>query len=243
MKYFSLVAVTALAMNVQAASSNNAKYLTLSKVKVTDVTAQYPAPVAPLAQAGMQENCDSGSVSAMEGDKPHIGLNPIDQAELIVDQIINIGKKIWTVVDAGRPVVNVQSYTANALPKGLKCWSDLTGWQTPRSKVYRVEYENALGATVVDFAYRVTYTAGGSVNGQGQYITNATIMPAELDVSWGYTFNANAEVPSVFNTGTHEEPVAGMQMNMKWSVDTVLDHAQQAESYYIGGNNILKHLQ
>jgi hypothetical protein len=96
---------------------------------------------------------------------------------------------------------------------------------------------------VVDFAYRVVFTAGGSLNGQGKYITNATIMPADMNVSWGFTFNANAEVPSVFNTGSSGQPVAGMQLLMKWSVDTVMSHIEQAETFYVGGDNTMKHLE
>jgi hypothetical protein len=69
------------------------------------------------------------------------------------------------------------------------------------------------------------------------------MMPADVKVSWGFNLNAQAEVPSVFNTGTKEAPVAGMQMLMKWQVKTVVNDLQQAESFYIGGDNTLKHLE
>ncbi|MBC7370000.1 MAG: hypothetical protein H7326_00440, partial [Bdellovibrionaceae bacterium] len=163
--------------------------------------------------------------------------------EVTVDRIINIGKKIWGIMDAGRPVINVASYTANALPMGLTCWSDLAGWNVPESKVYRVTYENGFGADVVRFAYRVTYTAGGNLKGVGKYLTNATIAPADVHVSWGFNLNATGEVPSVFNTGTKEQPVAGMQMLMKWQVKSVVTELQNTEMFYVGGNNTLKHLE
>ncbi|WP_413288509.1 hypothetical protein [Bdellovibrio sp. HCB337] len=252
MKLLSLVFVTALAINAQAADKIDAKYFELTKMTRTDVTEQYDAKfgATTFAQAGLYENCNTGAnngtngnMVTFAGEAPELGLGVLDQAEVIIDQVINLGKKIWAVVETGRPVVNVQAYTANALPKGVQCWSDLSGWQIPQSKVYRVQYENAYGMKVVDFAYRVTFTAGGSVNGQGKYITNATIMPADVNVSWGFTFNASAEVPSVFNTGSKEDPVAGMQLLMKWSVDTVMNHVEQAETFYIGGDNTLKHLE
>lgn len=248
MKLLSLVFVTALAINAQAADKNDAKYFQLAKVKHTEITEQYNAKygATPFAQAGLLEDCNSssnGNMTTFSAENPNLGLSPLDQAELIIDQIINIGKKIWAIVETGRPVVNVQGYTANALPKGLQCWSDLSGWQIPQSKVYRVTYENAYGMNVVDFAYRVSFTAGGSVNGQGKYITNATISPADINVSWGFTFNANAEVPSVFNMGSKEDPVAGMEMDMKWTVDTVMSHVQQAEKFFVGGDNTMKHME
>jgi hypothetical protein len=242
-KFMSIIFVSAMALTAHAADQTDAKYYQLSKVKVTDVTAQY-AQKGHMAQAGLLESCDPAKkkIVTMTSDSP-VDVNPLDTIGVIVDQVINIGKKIWAILDAGRPVVNITTYTANALPQGLTCWADLTGWNIPQSKVYRVTYENGFGADVVDFAYRVTYTAGGSLNGKGKYLTNATIMPADVAVSWGFTLNAQAEVPSVFNTGSKEDPVAGMQMLMKWQVKTVIDDVQQAESFYVGGDNTLKHME
>jgi hypothetical protein len=240
-KIISLVFVTALAINAQAADKNDAKYFQISKVKMTEVADQY-AQAPSLAQVIDFEDCHTTPNDSLPLDNAAPSLDPIDQVDIIIDKIINIGKKVWAVVETGRPVVNVQTYTANALPKGLKCWTDLSGWNAPRSKAYRVQYENAYGMTVVDFTYRVVFTAGGSLDGKGKYVTNATIMPANLDVSWGFTFNATAEVPSVFNTGSKEQPVAGMQLLIKWSVDTVMSHLEKTETFYISGNNTMRHL-
>lgn len=251
-KILSLVFVSALALNAQAADqTQDAKYYQLTKVRVTDVTEQYAGQVREFAQAGLYENCNAqqkptGNMVPMDAvTNPVSGaLDPIiDQIGVTIDKIVNLGQKVWNIIELGRPVVNVNSYTANALPAGVQCWSDLTGWQIPQSKVYRVQYENGFGMNVVDFAYRVTFTAGGSLNGQGKYITNATIMPANMNVSWGFNFNASAEVPSVFNTGTKESPVAGMQLLMKWNIKTVMNDVQQAETFYVGGDNTLKHME
>jgi len=242
-KLFSLVFVSALAMNAQAAEQD-AKYFQITKVKMTDVTEQFAGDKTQFAQAGLYENCNQSQVQSGDYDFNTSGvLNPIDQAGVIIDKIVNLGRKIWVLVETGRPVVNVAAYTANALPAGIQCWSDLSGWQIPQSKVYRVTYENAYGIDVVDFAYRVGFTAGGSLNGQGKYITNAFISPAEVKVAWGYNLAANAEVPSVFNTGSKEQPVAGMQMLMKWKVNTVMNHLERTDTFYVGGNNVMKHLE
>jgi hypothetical protein len=243
-KILSLVFVSALALNAQAAEKD-AKYFTLTKVKMTDVTEQYAAKNHQLAQVGLYEDCNQnqGNVKPFDNTIPGISLDPLDQANIILDKIVNLGKKVWALVETGRPVVNITTYTANALPAGLQCWSDLSGWQIPQSKVYRVQYENAYGMNVVDFAYRVTFTAGGNLNGHGKFLTNATIAPANLNVSWGFNLTANAEVPSVFNMGTKEDPVAGMQMLMKWNIKTVMNHVEQAETFYVGGDNTMKHME
>jgi hypothetical protein len=217
-------------------------YFDIKNVKVTDVTEKYQT-VAPMAQAGLQEECASSGPLMVRYSSDLPSGNPLDQVEVIVDQIINIGKKIFAVVQAGKPVVNIKLDTANALPKGLTCWSDLTGWNVPESKVYQIDYTNGLGMNVVSFAYRVTYTAGGSVNGTGKYITNATFMPANVSVAWGFNLDAQAAIPSVFNTGTKEAPVGGMQMNMAWKVTSPVLERQMTESYFVSGENKLIKLQ
>lgn len=168
--------------------------------------------------------------------------DPLTMLEVVVDRIINIGKKIWAVVDAGRPVVNVKTDVAHALPAGLHCWSDLAGWSIPNSKVYEVTYKNGFDMEVVKFAYRVLYTSGGSYNGTGKYIANATIVPAKMYVAWGFNFDVQAQVPLVFNSGSVQSPVGGMQLDIRWKVHNALNISEQAESFYIGGNGEFKKL-
>jgi hypothetical protein len=239
-----LALVLGLALSTSALAQDKA-YYEIKKVTVKDVTAQYATYMDLFSQPGLSEQCAAAGSTKLNGVfAGQVGsLNPLDTINVVVDQIINIGKKIWNIVEAGKPVVDLKMDTANALPMGVTCWSDLSGWNMPNSKVFNVEYTNGFGMSVVNFAYRVTFTAKGSVNGVGQYITNATFMPANVHVAWGYNFAASAEVPSVFNQGTKEAPLAGMQMNMKWNVSTVVVNNVQSESYFVSGDNNLVHLE
>ncbi len=168
---------------------------------------------------------------------------PIDAIEVIVDRIINIGKKIWAIVEAGRPVVNVKVDTANALPSGVKCWDELEGWQAPTSKLYQVAYQNGFGSTVISYDFRVSFISGGSYKGQGQYITLASVQPANIYVSWGFKLDAVATVPMVFNQGTHVAPLAGMQLAMNWKVSSPITEIQQAENFFINGTGLLQKMK
>lgn len=215
------------------------KYYQFGRPVIEEVTSGPLTEVQPLDFTATACSSSQAGVYAADDLDP---LNPIDQAHIYLDKMINLGKKVWSVVELGRPVVNITLNSANALPQGVLCWNTLTGWSVPQSKVYRVSYTNGFGSTVVNFAYRVIFTAGGSLNGQGKYITNATVVPADLYVAWGYTFNASTVVPSVFNVGTVDRPVAGMQLNLNWSVDTVINHSQQAETFYVGGDGTFKKL-
>ncbi len=160
----------------------------------------------------------------------------LTEAEVIVDKILNIGKKIWDVVEKNRPVVNVRVDVAHGLPEGANHWQGLSGWQVPRAKVFRVTYKNLYGANVVDYTYRVIYSYGGNVQGKGKYLTQVTMVPGDLSVAWGYQFAARASVPNVMNVGTHLAPVAGMELLMHWSVDTSVKHHQATKSYFVKGD-------
>lgn len=241
---FQSVMTVVLALGISSSAfAYDHSYFQIKNVKVTEV------PVTPSAAAKIMDQANGDCTSnrklliSRSGDPMMLELDPIGQLQVWVDQIINIGKKIWAVVDAGKPVVNIKVDTANALPRGVQCWTDMAGWSVPQVKGYRVQYENAYGINVVDFTYHVSFIANGNVDGVGKYITNATFIPSNLSVAWGFTFNANATVPMVLNQGTKEAPMAAMQMNMQWKVDSVMSHQETTQSYFITGDNQLIKMQ
>lgn len=244
-------AVLALVLGLAASNAFavDKAYFEIKNVTVKDSTAQYATYMDLFSQPGLSADCASNAAAGRKlqavfaADTGAGSLNPLDVINVAIDQIINIGKKVWNIVEAGKPVVDLKMDTANALPMGVTCWNDLSGWAVPQSKVYTVNYTNGFGMNVVTFAYRVSFTAKGNVNGAGQYITNATFMPANVRVAWGYNFSANAEVPSVFNQGTKEAPVAGMQMNMKWNVSTPVVSNIMSQSYFVSGDDTMKELE
>lgn len=219
-----MLVLTSLLGTASIAATNNDLYYRVGKVTAVPLFEETTQSTPVMGQ------CDSKSTT-----NPQDASGDLDEIGVIVDKIINIGKKIWGVIEAGRPVVNVKTDVAHALPAGIHCWSDLENWQAPQSKSWKVTYENQLGGKVVEFVYRVSYIAGGQYKGVGRYVTQATISPAEIYVAWGYTFNVEASVPSVFNVGTQQNPVAGMQMNVKWTVDTAINHHQKDIQFYING--------
>ncbi|MEK6554547.1 MAG: hypothetical protein AABZ31_04855 [Bdellovibrionota bacterium] len=137
-----------------------------------------------------------------------------------IDAIINIGAKVFTLIKDNAPLITTASVAANALPMGISCWNQLEGWRIPRGEVYRVTYKNLYGIKVVDFEARLAYSFGGNIDGTGRYLANATIQYKRLNVKVGYVFDANVEIPQVLNLGTRAMPVAGMQLNLNWSVTT-----------------------
>jgi hypothetical protein len=169
-------------------------------------------------------------------------LEDLNEANVILDQILNMGKKIWAIIEANRPVVNHRTDVAHALPLGVASATQLENWAMPKAKLFRASYRNGFGSNVVDFKYRVIYTHGGQVNGKGAYLTNVTMIPAELNVAWGYTFQADGAVPSVVNVGSSQSPVAGMSLDMKWKVVTVVKHHEMTQSFFVQGDGVFVNL-
>lgn len=226
-----LLTVTATAAFSAETNTQDQRYYEISSVKVTPLSSMeaklYFQDLNTMADPGLS----LGEVSSQ-----------LDVANVILDQIINMGKKVWNVIELGRPVANVTSMVATALPKGVEMWNQLEQWQAPRSQSFRVTFQNGFGVNVVDYVYRVVYVAGGSVAGKGKYIGYATIEPGLVQVAWGFTFNSNVTVPTVFNMGTSDSPVGAMNLNVQWSVDTVLKHIQTSESYFINALGEMKKL-
>lgn len=206
------------------------KYYQIDQVLVTEVTGLLPSDFDMNFSAD-----DCAAVTPM-------AVNPFESTAIWIDQVVNLGQKIYKIVEEGKPVFAMNVQSSSAIPKGLTCWTQLSGWNTPQTQVFRVTYKNVYGMSVVDFTYRVGFVAGGSYQGKGKYVAQAQITPAAVDVLWGFNLNAVVEVPQVYNQGTPENPVAGIQLTLKWTVDTVLQHQERSEVFFVNGNNELTHL-
>lgn len=214
-------------------------YLTVQEAEVTAGPVETLDINSPYA---IVSDCSESEFDSPLATRPN-PVSPLDPVEVIIDDIINIGSKIWEIVTAGRPVVNVNMPTAYALPRGTQCWTELESWNPPKSQTFNVAYRNLLGMEVVNFSYRLVYTAGGSYNGAGEYLANVTVFPAEVDVAWGFTFDANVNVGQLVNLGTSSQPEAGMELAVDWKVSTVVKESRTVQNYFIRGNGAMTQLQ
>lgn len=234
MKLLLLVSMIIAAQVSFSQNLSEENYFKFKTMKVTEIADKLPSDYMQIYQA---EDCSQQN---------NLKLNQVSsftEVSVLIDQIVNLGQKIWPLVEQGKPVVSYKIHSANALPKGLNCWNELTNWNIPNSKLFRVQYENYLGMTVVDFAYRVSFISGGQYKGQGKYIALAQVAPAEINVSWGFNLDALAEAPQVFNHGTQENPVSGLLLTIKWKVVTPLDYNENIKMYHVTGENNIYTLQ
>jgi len=223
--FFSFLLPSSEALDVNNLSES---YFTVDKVKITR---EYEELTLDFSLYSTKNDCSDFSLWSVT-----------DIPEFSLDDIINVGEKVWKMIEANKPVVNVDMPVAHAMPKGVQCWADLERWQTPKSYMYRVEYQNLYGYTVVTFHFRLSYVYGGSLNGKGLYLANVAVVPATLDVAWGYKFDASTIIGQTVNLGTKEDPEAGISLGVKWRIRTLMKDSDNTENFFIRANGELQQL-
>ena len=156
--------------------------------------------------------------------------------------IVNMGDKIWKIIESGKPNLNVESTSANALPSGVRCWDELAGWQFPKVRRYSVGYKNYFGMDVVKFDIKVLYFYGGHVDGKGKYLTNIKVVPENVKVFWSFNFDAVARVPQVVNLGTKADPIAGALIEVEWQVNSKVAANKMGLNLFVSGDGTLQEL-
>ncbi len=166
---------------------------------------------------------------------------------MVVDKLIALGKKIWPIVEAGKPVINVNMNSPiSVLPKnldgGLVQFYDMDSWSMPIAKTYKVNFKNGFGSSVINFDYTVNFQWGGKYEDKGAYITGLNVQASNVSVSWGFDFDANSELVSIVNHGSKDSPVAGAAIRVNYKAKSVLREIQTSESFHVTGNGQVQKL-
>lgn len=160
----------------------------------------------------------------------------------IIDSIVNLGEKIWKIINDNKPVVNVKVQYASALPEGITSWAQMAGWSRPKGTIYELGAKNAYGTQVIKLRYQVLRTTGGNYKGQGKFLTGVTVEPLLIETAWGYHFDLNASVPdsTIANVGTSTQPIAAMTAQLGWRIATAIKDSQGKSLYYLQGDGVFE---
>jgi len=181
-----------------------------------------------------------GDIGTTDPAPPPAGL-PQDPL-VIIDHILNIFSKVWKIIDDNKPVVDIKTTFAAAIPEGITHWSQLEKWSRPEGTRYLISAKNMYGTDVVKVRYQVLRVHGGSYKGKGHYLSGVTVIPESVDVSWGYRLSLDADVPSVSNVGTSEDPMASMIAQLKWKISTVVKASEGTAVYYLEGDGTFREI-
>jgi len=170
--------------------------------------------------------------------KLHEANRPLDGILVTIDNIINIAEKIWKIVEANKPVVNIESKYATAYPEGITAAAQLNSWSKPKVFSYAFYAENVYGSVMINVKYKAAFAYNGNYKGKGKYLTAVAVIPTVVEVGWGYKFYMSAAVPdsTVTNVGTQADPVAAMQLKLNWKIATVLKESDGTSVYYVQGD-------
>ncbi len=180
---------------------------------------------------------------------PKIPTNPVDEIAMYVDGLIALGKKIWPIIEAGRPVI-----TTNGLIPALSvlphlegdttraAMHQMAGWSAPKAISYRISYKNYYNSEVIGFTYTVFFQYAGSYKGVGKYITSLKVQASQVYAAWGFNFDANSELVSVANIGTEEAPVASAIIQISYKAKGLLNEVRNSQSFYVDGNGTMQPL-
>lgn len=241
---------------------NNPKYLQLdmSSVQLVDITDSVKANKGGSLNHGQKPT--PGSVPVDQVPAPQTVPAPVDtnsanstpdgttpamsatDAINLADQIVNLAKKVFDIIAENKPVVDVTVNYANAIPANITHWTQLQQWEMPATRTYAFTAKNMMGSKVVDVKYQVIYTYGGNFNGKGKYLTGVSVEPLSVNVGWGYKFSMTCEVPdsTVANVGTTENPIASMNLILKWKMASVLKESDGRNVYYVRGDGAIKEI-
>lgn len=159
-----------------------------------------------------------------------------------VKKWVTLGQKLWDVIRNNQPVVNVKTQTVSVLPLSKPSWTEMETWKGPAAKSYTVAAKNLYGMTVISHTYTVAFHHGGSLGGRGKFLANATIIPTNINVSWGFTLNSKVNVGQPLNTGTSLDPVPGLDLGLEWSMSSVLKKSQGTDQFYVRGDGTSTHV-
>lgn len=153
--------------------------------------------------------------------------------------IVNIGKMIWNIVESNKPVTNITTERAYAMPSGITCWTDLEHWNRPRTRTYGISYKNLYGATVASLKMKVVYYYNGQYRGKGAFLANVTVVPKQVEVKWGFKLHVQVVTEEPINLSSQDDPIAGLGIGVTWKVESVLTDKIQTLDLFVDGKGNL----
>lgn len=232
MKFVALIAMIAIGGVAHAANFNSAadreNYFTVQSVQVREIQDSH---LDAKINHVMTQRFDAAAGGSAAGSIIGVITDPAN-----IQAWVTLGEKAWAIIAANKPVANVVTQRVSVLPMAQTDWQAMENWQGPGHKTYVMEARNLFGMTVVSHVYTLAYNYGGQYQGKGQYLANATIIPSNIQVSWGYTLNSKVEVGDTVNTGVKESPVPGVNLQVGYSIDTALKHMEGRDNFFVRGD-------
>lgn len=230
------LALSALSFAAHADDQNVANFYTIGNVSIHE-----EVPTSEEIYLGNDILNNQASVTAA----PSLQAFNLVDVGATLDQLILIGGKVVNIIKQGAPSVDIKRDAVHVVPKGVQDWQQLGGWQVPTTKVFSLSFTNLFNMEVVSVRLKMSGTWGGSYNGRGRYLSNVYIVPTNVWALWGFNVNVWMENHDPVNVGSKQNPVAGLGVDLRYSVNSVLPITTQtgAQDYFFAGDGRLLQLR
>jgi hypothetical protein len=172
-----------------------------------------------------------------------LGPEGVDLSIFDMGDILTVGEKVYDVVKENQPVVTVNRSLVSVVPGGAKNWTELQGWQAPMTKVFEVTIKNLYNLTTAYMRLKVTANYGGNVKGVGHYLANVNMVPTQIYAAWGYNVDVAVETATAVNVGSSKDPIAGLGLDLRYHVHTLLSDVSGRQDYWLTGNGGLSEVK
>ena len=147
-----------------------------------------------------------------------------------------VARAVWKIVEGNQASANLSSQRLSILPVNRAERDQVAGFRRPITRGFTVTLRNKMGVEVVNYKYAVSFSYGGNVNGRGRYIENLNVIHSELNVVWGFNFDAEFVTGRIENHGTRTNPIAAIPGEVRWKVKNIMTNVRKSNAFWISGN-------
>jgi hypothetical protein len=230
-----LLAALLMVTNVGfAASAKKFEEMTVETFEVT---------TSGMKMVGTDVNGSTGTVTTEV--KPQVDrLQRANEIIATAKDFVALGQSIYELVQRGKPSNTTEYAPISVVPRDpiSKEYIDpfeLEGFSMPVEKKFVTVIKSGM-KEAVRFEYMVVYSYGGSYNGAGKWITGAQIIPSAVKTSYGVDFSATMKVSGILNHGTKADPIAGVMLVVKYTMNSWGKAEERNDSFHITGNGQFK---
>jgi hypothetical protein len=239
------IALAALVIATSLQAQSIVKEGPLGSLEITDVMTNMKQVVQPTPTAPAPTPAPTAPTF---NDRVDSGGKVIGVAK----DVVALGEAIYTLVEHGRPKITTEYAPIDIIPrdptntesdpakKYAVSMMDMEGFSFPVEKMITAKVKSPTGKQAVIFQYKVVYSYGGSYNGAGKYLAGINIIPANIQVAHGWTFNSTMKLTGMMNHGTRQNPIMGAMITIKYSMSSQTQAFERNDTIYITGNGQMK---
>lgn len=235
MKFLTVCLLGTTVFSAQAQNVYSDQFQTIKSVQLIEITKNSKG----IERERIVSNKESKDLLETLTTAPIVEKSNVAGVILMTKELIALGKEIYAIVEAGKPVVKLESKPIHILPRtnsGANIEAmDLQGWRAPIMRKYKYKATNYMNIDTVVLEFMLIYSYGGNLNGKGRYITGAQVKPTYVDVKWGYKLDASFKLQSIMNQGSSTNPIAGAILMFDFNMNTVLQDRSVNQTFFING--------